>query len=64
MSCWDKAQSNQALRESLNGKLTYEAAYAWYKSELIAVGVKSVDRFKADIKNRQKNASKERVKGE
>lgn len=61
---WRLGLNNTALKESVNRRLKYEDVFNWYKSDLIAAGVKTAGMFESDIKNHSKRISKAKVKGE
>ena len=61
-SCWSAAKRDPGLRDSLNTRLTYEAAYTRYRNELEAVGVDTVGKFRRIIHSAQSLESAHRRK--
>ena len=50
---WDSACDIQEIRSSTNTKVSYEAAYLFFRRQLAKLGVESVDEFKSIIRAHQ-----------
>ena len=53
MHCWNVAQKDTALRYSVNTRMTHEAAFNRYRSELEDIGIKTVEEFNRIIHTAQ-----------
>ena len=53
MHCWNVAQKDSALRYSLNTRMTHEAAFNRYRSELENIGIDTVAAFRRTIHSAQ-----------
>ena len=62
MHCWNVAQKDTALRYSVNTRMTHEAAFNRYRSELEDIGIKTVEEFNRIIHTAQSLECHERRK--
>ena len=62
MHCWNVAQKDTSLRYSVNTRMTHEAAFNRYRSELVNVGIDTVAAFRRIIHSTQSLESAQRRK--
>ena len=62
MHCWNVAQKDTFLRYSVNTRMTHEAAFNRYRSELENVGIDTVAAFRCTIHAAQSLESAQRRK--